>query len=302
MIVSKRDASVGQWTAFWKRLGVVEPKRKRFLRNYKPARQDIAPLVRLGVDRVAIERVQRHLARYKDPLLFNKFCRFFRHDPKTVQYWSTAPNPTDAFLRLYRIFNRNEITLLKKRLGELWLLSERNQKGEGRRYEIKFRRIGALAKISGQQFTRRLNLYDAHARYQFENAFNYAGTRVICIKKRAQGKEVRKFVTLERRGEIIEAKIAADSKSEFWHIRTALRDFFESYVDSPQSVADLTALRQFIRTGRSAQFLLVGATYTRGDFRIHRAEISTVHQHFRECRFQKLRDRRREPPKPSWFK
>jgi hypothetical protein len=266
--VPKRDAEVGQWTAFWKTLGIVEPKRQRFLRNYKPAVQDIAPLVRLGLERATIEKVQRQLSSYRDPLLFNKFCRFFRRDPQTVQYWSGAANPTDAFRRLYRVFARNDLPTLRKRLGELWLLSERNRKGEGRRFEIKYRRIGSVAKISGQRFTRRLNLYDARAKYHFENAFNYAGTRIISIKKRAQGGDVRKFVTLERLAQTVEAKIAADSKSEYWQIRMALRDFFESYVDSPQGDADLGALRRFTQTGESQHFLLVGATYMHGDFRI----------------------------------
>ena len=41
------------------------------LRNYKPRGAGHRSLARLGVERAAIEKVQRHLSRYRDPLLPN---------------------------------------------------------------------------------------------------------------------------------------------------------------------------------------------------------------------------------------
>jgi hypothetical protein len=265
---NKRDIETGQWTVFWKPLGIEIPKRQRFLKKYNPKRSDFAPLVKLGVARETVDRVYSHFAAYKDPLLFHKFCRFFRRDPETVQIWTETESREAAFQRLYNIFCRHELSALRPRFQELRLLSELNRKGEGRRYDIKYRGVGSLANISGQRFTRGLNRYDHRAKYEHVNSFTYDNAKIICIRKRGQGREVFKFIRLFRRDRRVEVQVAADSKAEHALIRKALITYFNSYVDSPQRTADFQNLRTFLANGESENFQLVSATYFQDDYRI----------------------------------
>lgn len=268
MASTKRNVTAGQWSAFWRSLGIGVAKRQRFLKHYHPVRKDIAPLARVGVERDVVERVHSQLSTYKDPLLFHKFCQFFRRDPSAVQSWSGKTSISDAFEYYYAVFLRNTLPSLKKRFGELRLLSDLNRKGQGHKYEIKFHGRGSLANISGQQFTRRLNNYEANARYLPVDTFLYEGARIVCLRKRGQGADVFKFIVLRKRSRMVEAMVAADSKKEYALIRRALADYFNSYVDSPQIDAGLTTLRNFLRSGVSENFQLVGVTYVQDDFRI----------------------------------
>ena len=265
---SKRHISAGRWTTFWNGLEIEVPKRNRVLENYNAKRSDYAPLRRIGVDREVIERVHRNLSQYKDPLLFHKFCRFFRRDPTTVQSWLNANSTTEAFERLYTRFIRNSFPDLKAKLRELHIISLLNRKGEGRNFVIRYRGVGSLATISGQKFTRRLNLHDLRSKYEFVGVVNFDGAKIICIKRRGQGTPVYKFVSLRRVASGINVKISADSKAEYALIRAALARYFQSYVDSPQSDVSLDLIRQLLMSGASRYFILVGATYHQDTFRI----------------------------------
>jgi len=265
---SKRNIQPQQWTAFWKALGIEIPKRNRFLARYDPRRSDFSPLVKMGVDRQIIETAYTHFSHYYDRLVFHKFCKFFRRDPDTVQRWTNASSRSEAFERLFNRFRRNDLASLRARFRELWLLSELNRKGEGRRYEIKYRRVGSLAQISGQRFTRVLNRHDSRAKYAFVDAFDYGGAKVVCIRKTGQGRPVYKFIKLLRVGGRIEVQVSADSKAEYKRIRSALIGYFNSYVDSPQSDASLDRFRAFMFAGQTEHFGLVEVSYFQDDYRI----------------------------------
>ena len=118
-MANKKDLSSAQWTNFWKSFDIQIQKRKRFLRDYNPQRSDYASLKRIGVDGDLIERIHRLLSDYDD-LLFHQFCLFYKRDPQTVQIWVNASSPSEAFERLYNVFQRNSINELKKRFGELF--------------------------------------------------------------------------------------------------------------------------------------------------------------------------------------
>lgn len=268
-MANKKRISTVRWSAFWKSFGIVVQKRNRFLRKYRPKIHDYRPLVNLGVTRERVEAVHAHLSRYADPLLFHKFCMFFRRHSDSVPTWCGVTDIDAAFERLYRIFVRNSLKDLKNRFRELELVSQLNQKGEGRRYEIRYRGIGSLRNIRGRQFTTRLNRNDANSRYQFIDTFRHGGATILAMRRRDGNRDVYKFIKLERIGSTVSTRISADSKSEIHLIRNTLRDFFESYVDTPQIDASLDPLRSFLSTGESDNFYLMGVTYLQGDYRIN---------------------------------
>lgn len=263
----KKNILPARWTRFWDGLGCSGQRRPKILKNYN-SDQDIRKLENIGIDPRHIQIVINSLSRYKDKLAFHKFVEFFLKDPETVKVWTEQSNISRAFLKLFNIFQRNSFEGAKKRLSELFYLLKLNQKGEGKKFLIRSRNRISLRNINEVAFSRILNKEDVRCRYKPLGKIETESGVVIVINKIIGGDRapVLKFIKISKTFGGLEIKISADSKKENDLIKRVLKRIFKAFIDSPESSGSFNDLKDFLKTGESQHFLLIGTTYFQGDY------------------------------------
>lgn len=242
-------------------------KRGRILKHYNP-KKEYPALKQVGVGVEEIDRVRKAFATYHDELLFRKFSLFFRRDPPTIQRWTGAADPSAAFIRLFHIFQRNELRRLEKRFQELFLLHKLNEKGEGRKYEAAHGRSGSVLKFDPVRFSRLLNRRDERASFTVLPRIQFGEWTILPLLKKGSGSPVYKFIKLDKKDRKLLVRISADSPKEIELIRSVLNNAFRIYLDTPQVHATFDRLAQFLKTGDASHFLLTGGTYFHDEYRI----------------------------------
>lgn len=263
----KLNMPVQQSTVFWKNLGVVIRKRARTLKHYKP-KSDMASLRRVGVNQIAIDKVYKLSLRHSDELLFKKFSTFFKKDINTVEVWTNTKTPSDAFLKLFNIFQRNNLEKAKERFSELALIFEFYKKGEGQIFSGKCKSKIILKSFSVTNLRRRLNHYDGKANYIDKGHAQFGKDRIIWIQKNAENTTTNKFIKLSSNRKTLNVSLSMDSKREYYAAKGELEKNFNTYLDTTESVKDFKKFIKFLNKGISTHFILSGATYLDSEFRI----------------------------------
>ncbi|MBI4039524.1 hypothetical protein HY388_01730 [Candidatus Daviesbacteria bacterium] len=266
---TKKSISKSQWTKFWNDAGVYVRKPSRFVKNYNP-RRDEKRLIKLGVSQASIDKVRRVFERkYQAPLLqFHKFTIFFSTDTDTVVKWTSSRTASEAFAKLFRKLNFNSFTAAKKSLHQLFLLYKLNDRGEGRTFEAKYTGHGSIQKLDGGLISGLLSTRHENASYKNLPKFRFDSATIIPLLKNSQGKSIYKFVRLKRSDGKIIFDISADSSKENNLIKQKLSKWFQSYIDTPEVKGDFTKLINFIKSGESEHFLLIGINFFDNEYKL----------------------------------
>jgi len=266
---AKYSTKPAQWTAFWKSLAVQPEKRSR-LSKYSYgilSKRASRPLKNIGVSTEQIEKAVAHFAKYSDTTVFYNFSRFFRIDPATVKYWVGEQDVTTAFGKIVRVFQRNTLKQLKKRLAELHWLHQYNRKGEGWTFEAEFTKRKSIYGIDLARLTRLLNKADERYTYRGVAKFRVGDELFLCLTRSAE-RPIPKFVVLQRTQDKLLMHISADTRKEVGLIKVGLRNEFGVLIDSVEQSGSFTRLKSFLRSGKSRHFWLVGVTLLQDQFRI----------------------------------
>jgi len=264
----KQYISTIKWTGFWRGLGIHIRKRNILLKRYDPRKNDYPSLRRIGVNEEDINSAYQHFRRYRDPLLFRKFTMFFKKDPITVQKWTNTKDTSEAFVKLFHIFQYGNFQKIKERFKEVSLLYEINRKGEGRKYRGIFKRKGSVRNINGAHFSRLLNLSDKRSNYKALKNFKFEDSIILPIERKKGNRPIYKFINLSRKNNKIIIRVSADSEKEFEIIRNALRAWFKVYIDTPDFQGDFKKLSSFLINGESEHFIMTSVNYFHGNYSI----------------------------------
>jgi len=260
------------WTVFWKNQGIKTVKRSRALKNYN-ARKDFASLQRIGVDRNTAEDIYQKSGAYGDPLFFSKLSRFFRRDPETVRTWINGSSKTDAFEKLFNIIDPNDLVGSKEKLTEIDVIFRFYNKGEGRHYEADYIGRGVI-NFDPKSFIFNLNRLDRDAKYHHYGTTQLGPDIIYCIQKDSLiGQPVYKFIKLSVQGKKLKIALSMDSTKEYNVGKRALEKWFNIFIDTPQSSKSLQKFEDFLVSGESENFILVGATYFDNNFKFTISDI-----------------------------
>lgn len=266
---TKSKISKAQWTVFWKNLGVfVALKPSRFLKRYKYS-QDVAKLRKIGVDDLIINDIKKKISLYQAPeIQFHRFISFFRRDYESVMVWTGMTTTDEAIKRLFRKFHYNNFDKAEKELGKLFLVYKLNDKGEGRSFEIKYKGKGSINRIQGSAFSGLLSTHHENASYHALPTFKLGQDVVVPLLKQSEGKPIYKFIRFSRNSGKIFVKISVDSPKELNLVKYKIADYFNSYLDTPEDVGDFTKLLNFLKTGVSTNYILIGSNFFDKDFKL----------------------------------
>lgn len=259
---SKKSIRKNQWTKFWNDLRVYVKKPSTFVKNYNP-QSDKRKLIKIGVSQVDIDRISSTFnKRYQEPLLqFYKFATFFRRDSDTAVRWTRSATTSEAFTKLFNRLHFNSLENAKKSFEQLFLLYTLNDRGEGRAFEAKYTGRGSTRKIESNIFTGVLSKNHKNASYRGLHKFIFDSAVVLPVVKNSEGRDVYKFVRVRKEGGRIYIYIAADSSKEINLIKHRLSGWFQSYIDTPEVNGDFTKLLNFLKSGESTHFLLIGISF-----------------------------------------
>lgn len=264
----KSKVNKAQWTNFWNALGIYVKKPSRFLRKYKNT-SDIKRLRKIGVSDTDINKVLRGFSSYQEPdLQFHKFSSFFRKDSQTVLSWTGKTNISEAFLYLFRKLHFNNFSKAKTEFSQLFFLYELNKKGEGRAFEIKFHGRGSIDKIQESMFSGLLSSKHENASYSSFKKFKIGKYTLIPFLKDGQGKKVYKFLRFIKEGNKILVDISADSQKEINLLKYKISDYFNSFLDVPEANGSFDKLLNFLKTGESTHYKLIGINFFDNSFKV----------------------------------
>lgn len=215
MLIKTSNMSLQQTTVFWKNLGIIIPKRARTLKNYRP-NSDFNSLRRLGIAHEAIQEVYTLTLRHKDQLLFRKFSRFFRKDVDTIITWTKSKNASEAFIRLFKLYDRSSIDVAKKKFSELALIFEFYKKGESQLYQGSFAKRKSIKGFTTSNLRRRLNRIDGKANYIEAGQADFGKSKIIWLQKKAESKTTNKFIKITIEKKLISVSLSMDSKLEYF--------------------------------------------------------------------------------------
>ena len=266
---SKKNITKTQWTKFWNDVEVYVRKPTRFLKNYNP-RRDEKRLIKIGVPQSNIDKIRRAFERtYRAPLLqFHKFVIFFSTDSDTVVKWTSSRSVSEAFAKLFRKLHFNSFISAKKSFHQLFLLYKLNDRGEGRMFEAKYTGHGSIQKLDGGLISGLLSTHHENASYKSLSKFRFDSATIIPLLKNSQGKSIYKFVRLKRDNGKIIFDISADSSKENNLIKQKLSKWFQSYIDTPEVSGNFTKLMNFIKSGESEHFLLIGINFFDNEYKL----------------------------------
>lgn len=254
-------------TAFWKSLGIIVRKRARTLKNYKP-KADMAALKRVGVSHDVVDQVYTKTLSYSDELLFRKFSRFFKKDIETVKVWTNSKTTSQAFIKLFNIFDKNSLEVAKLKFSELALIFEFYKKGESQIFSGDCKATEKLEKFKTSNLRRKLNISDGKADYIDKGSAKFGKERIIWVQKKAESKTTNKFIKLSLGKKVLKVSLSMDSKKEYSITKSEIEKCFNTYLDTPESTKDFTKFTKFLKTGKSENFILTGATYLDSEFRL----------------------------------
>jgi hypothetical protein len=259
-------------TVFWKNLGIKTVKRSRTIKNYN-VKKEYTTLHRIGVDRSVAELIYQKSAVYGDQLFFNKLSRFFRQDPETVKTWLNASSSSEAFEKLYKLIDPNNLDHSKERLAEIDLILRFYKKGEGRHYEADYTATGALD-FNPKSLIFNFNRIDKDAKYRYYGTAKLGSDLIYSIQKDSSiGPSVFKFIKLSIQGKKLKVALSMDSAKEYAIAKKAIEKWLQIYIDTPQASKSLHRFEQFITTGNSSNFVLSGVTYFDNNFKFTVSDI-----------------------------
>lgn len=259
--------AVQQSTVFWRSLGIVDQKRARTIKHYKPG-SDKSALRRLGISQVAIDDVYAKCLGYTDKLFFKKFSRFFKKDIDTVKVWTKTRTASQAFLELFNIYHVNTAAVAKEKFSELALIFEFYKKGEGQLYSGIYKSSLKIEDFPVIDLLRRLNRYDSKAAYRNKGSAQFGKEFIIWIEKKLENKTTSKFIKLSLDRKQLRVALSMDSKREYYAAKNTLERKFATYLDTPESLKDFDKFKAFLNTGISPHFILSGASYLDSEFRV----------------------------------
>jgi hypothetical protein len=203
---------------------------------------------------------------FGQPLLFGKFSQFFLFDTDAAAEYTGAKSPAAAFVRLYRIFKRNNFNDVSKQLAFITNFHKRNLKGEGRSYTTKVKSRIALKHFNASNITRVLNrrgkvdyvvLQDSEV---FKNRLG-DDERIICLVKDKNNELNRssKIITLTKSKGYYRVSLSFDTDTEYRLVKAQIEKFLRTYLDAHEFSGDTKKLQSFIKTGNSNTFEIIGA-------------------------------------------
>jgi hypothetical protein len=259
------------WTVFWRNLGIKTIKRSRTVKNYN-VKRDYSTLHRIGVNKAIAEAIYQKSAVLGDSLFFNKLSLFFGKGPETVKVWLNATSKTDAFDKLFKLINPNNLAGSKSKFAEIDLIYRFHAKGEGRYYEADYPGATDLT-FNVKSLIFQLNRIEKDATYCFYGKAQLGPALIYCIQKDSTRGMVFKFIKLTRHGSKLRIAMSMDSTKEYNVTIRTLEKWFNVYIDTPQSSKSLEKIEQFILTGDSPNFVLVGVTYFNDNFKFTITDI-----------------------------
>lgn len=261
-----------KWTVFWKNLGIKTIKRSRTVKNYNE-RKDFSSLYRIGVDRSISEDIFQKSAAYGDTLFFSKLSRFFRQDPETVRTWIKGKSKTDAFRKLFKLIDPNDLGKSKSKLSEIALIFRFYNKGEGRQYESDHKKNASLD-FDPKKLIFNLNRLDKDSKYYNYGKTHLGNNTLYCIQKDSSiGQPVYKFIKLLMQGKKLKVALSFDSTKEYSIAKRALEKWFNLFLDTPQSTSSLHRLDAFLINGESENFYLTGVSYFDNNYKLTISDI-----------------------------
>lgn len=258
---TKRKIRKSQWTNFWKNLSIYVEKSRRFLKNYD-TKQDEKKLLNIGVSQSDIDFVRKSYEKYADPLLqFHRFSIFFRQDCDTAVGWTKSSTVSQAFVKLFRKLKYTSFEKAGYSFQQLFLLHKLNERGEGKAFEANYVGHGSLDTISVRPLQSILSSHHQNASYKGLPKFKVGSAVILPLIKSSGDKKVHKFIRLRRASGKLFIDIAADSTKEINLIKQKLSAWFETYIDVPEVTGNFDKLLEFIKSGESAHFELIGINY-----------------------------------------
>lgn len=259
---NKKSIRKNQWTKFWNDLQIYVKKPRPFVKNYDP-QQDKRRLSKIGVQQDDIDRVFKTFQeKYQEPLLqFHKFTTFFRRDSDTAVRWTNSNTVSEAFKKLFNKLHFNNLDSARKSFQQLFLLHKLNDRGEGRSFEAKYTGRGSIKNLEGRLVSGILTKNHKNASYQSLHKFNFDSTAILPLLKNSEGRNIYKFIRVKKANGKIVINISADSSKEINLIKHKLSNWFQSYIDTPEVTGDFTKLMDFIKSGESEHFSLIGISF-----------------------------------------
>ncbi|MGB7202335.1 MAG: hypothetical protein WBD16_08695 [Pyrinomonadaceae bacterium] len=295
------------WTNLWKKLGVpIHPKKKqRQINDVKNINtRQKKRLRRLGIEKDLINRVANELDAFKEPLLFYKFCEFFLHDTFTMQEYLGGKSPKDAFNKLFNIFKRNNFDELKERLFIITIFHKRNKKGEGRIYFSKAKSKIPLKRINTGKITGVLN-HSSDVDYGvvqdtlvFKNS-DKNDERVICIVK-GKTEQVNKFISITKSNGYFTVRLSFDTNAEYNRVKAQIEKALGTFLDSNEQSGDITKFRDFIKTGTSSVFEMIGVNIEDNDLFVSLNKTSHAQTTLQDSSFWKTIKNDATPEDKIW--
>ena len=268
-MTSRQKINKSQWTKFWKSLSIyVAKKPSRFLKHYSYS-QDENKLRKLGVEESLIQSVKSTFQSYQAPeIQFHRFVLFFRKDVESVKLLTKTTSSSDAFKKLFQMYHHNSFRNAKKELIKLFLTHKLNEKGEGRAFEIKYKGKGSIRRISASYFSTTLSKHHENADYFSLDTFTLGSDTIVPLRKDSEDKSVYKFIRFSREGGKILVKISVDSPKEMNLLKYKVADYFSSFLDTPEETGNFTEFLNFLKTGDSIHFQLIGINYFDDGFKL----------------------------------
>lgn len=257
------------WTRFWTSFEIYIPRTARWRSEYNPA-SDERRLMRKGVAEEYIKKVRLAFEQnYKEPLKqFHRFVNFFIRDTQIILVATNSNNSSEAFHKLFRKLHYSSFPQAKCIFQQIFLIQKFNEKGMGRSYIARYRGTGSIDNIKGTMFARTLSYNDRRAVYKSLPKFKFGGKTILTLLKSGSGRNIHKFIQLDREGGEIQIKISMDSQKEYNLAKFKLSEYFLTLVDTPEYRKNLKEFLKFLKNGESDHFKLIGIVFLDQDHKV----------------------------------
>jgi len=135
-------------------------------------------------------------------------------------------------------------------------------------FEAKYIGSGSIQKLDGGPIRTLLSSRHENASYKNLPKIMFDTATILPFLKNSQGKNIYKFIRLKRNDGKITFDISADSSKENNLIKQKLSKWFQSYIDTPEVSGDFTKLMNFIKSGESEHFLLIGINFFDNEYKL----------------------------------
>lgn len=261
-----RNLTKSQWTIFWKDLSIDIPKNDRRRKKYKKSNIN-QRFKRADILTDSLAGFYSVFDSFPEPeLQILRFCDFFIPNIELIKNHLNSSSYDEAFLEMVKLFKNSSVDKIKNILYNIHLLSEYERKGEGRQYTTELKVSKSKATINGKHIQPKLSKSLNPTRYEFKGLIKNKNQTIYCFSKKRNRKTNPIFLkTILGDDKKMAVYISADSNREIKVILSHLSKTYDSFIHSPELKLNFDKLLNFLKEGKSTNFLLYSVSYVAGN-------------------------------------